>query len=66
MITAFMKKHTHMFTVDKSWTSEADVWLPGGEETDHGVFFAPDRCGGAGPLYVARLKRVEGGIVMIR
>ena len=67
VISAFMKKHAKLFTVDKTWFAQAETWLPGGEETTHGIFFAPDRCpGGAGPLFVARLRRNVGGIVSIR
>lgn len=31
----------------------------GAERSEHGVFFSPDRTGGAGPLYVARLRKAS-------
>ena len=66
VISGFLKKHGNFFQVDKSWYADAHRWLPGGEETAHGIFFNADTCAGAGPLYVARLRRLAGGIVTIR
>lgn len=31
----------------------------GAERSEHGIFFSPDRTGGAGPLYVARLRKAS-------
>lgn len=31
----------------------------GAERSEHGVFFSPDKTGGAGPLYVARLRKAS-------
>jgi 16S rRNA (cytosine1407-C5)-methyltransferase len=41
----------------------AEDTLPGGgtaERTARGIMYLPDRCGGAGPLYIARVRKTAG------
>lgn len=50
-IDRLFKKYKGQFEMD---TGEA---LPGAEPTKHGIIFLPDRAGGAGPLYFARIRK---------
>ena len=51
IVARFMKKHP-------GEAEEIGVELEGGEKRKHGMIVLPDKAGGRGPLYVAKLRKI--------